>query len=363
MTFRVDDIARAIGADFAGDGSLAISHAGEPATAGPATLALAMDPRYADGLATGKARAAVLWVGADWRALGLKAAIFVTRPRAAMAGVTALFDRPPLIAPGVHPTAVVDPSAVIANDAAIGPFCVIGADCRIGKGARILGQVTIAEQVEIGDNCLIYPGVRIGSRVRIGAGFTAHYNAVIGSDGFSFVTPEPGAIEAAKSSHSTTKGAAEQAYLRIFSNASVVIGDNVEIGAVSSVDKGTVADTRIGSGTKLDNHVQVGHNVVIGADCLLCAHAAVAGSSVLGDRVVLGGQAGVADHVTLGDGVIAGGASAILSNVPAGRVVMGYPAMKMDQNIEAYKALRRLPRLLARVDALEKRVTNTPESD
>jgi len=363
MRYQIAEIAQAIGADFAGDGTIEICRTAEPSQAGVEDLALAMDKSYAEGLAKGAACTAVLWPCADWQALGLKAAIFVTRPRAAMAGLTGLFEIPMTLAPGIHPTAVIDATAHIGANPAIGPFTVIGAGAQIGDNARIQGQVTIAEAVEIGPNALIYAGVRIGSRVRIGANFVAHYNAVIGSDGFSFVTPEPGAIEAAKASHASTNAANAQSYQRIASNGSVTIGDNVEIGASSTVDKGTVADTQIGSGSKMDNHVQVGHNVRIGRDCLLCAHVAVAGSAVLGDRVVLGGQAGVADHVTLGVGVIAGGASAILSNVPAGRVVMGYPAIKMDQNIQTYKALRRLPRLIATVEALQKRVSQFPKSD
>lgn len=357
MSHRIDEIATALGAEFAGDGSLKINRAAEPGKAGPDDLALAMDKAYAADLTKGQAKAAVLWQGADWQALGLQSAIFVTRPRAAMAGLTGLFSQAPEIAPGIHPTAIIDPTANLGPGAAIGAFTVIGARAKIGANARIMSQVTIAEDVTIGADCLIFSGVRIGSRVQIGSHLIAQYNAVIGGDGFSFVTPEAGAIEAAKATHSSTAAAKAQAYLRIHSVGSVKIGDHVEIGSASTIDKGTISDTEIGDGTKIDNHVQIGHNVKIGKDCLLCAHAAVAGSSVLGDRVVLGGQAGVADHITLGDGVIAGGASAILSNVPAGRVVMGYPAMKMDQNIEAYKALRRLPRLFAKVEELQKRLS------
>lgn len=357
MSHRIDEIAKALGAEFAGNGSLLIDKAAEPGRAGPNDLALAMDKAYAEDLTKGQARAAVLWAGADYQSLGLQAAIFVTRPRSAMAGLTGLFSRDPEFAPGIHPTALIDPTATIGRGASIGAFTTIGARAKIGTNARIMSHVTIAEDVSIGTDCLIFAGVRIGSRVQIGDHLIAQYNAVIGGDGFSFVTPEAGAIEVAKATHSSTATAKAQAYLRIHSNGSVKLGHNVEIGSASTIDKGTIADTEIGNGTKIDNHVQIGHNVKIGNDCLLCAHAAVAGSSVLGDRVVLGGQAGVADHITLGDGVIAGGASAILSNVPAGRVVMGYPAMKMDQNIETYKALRRLPRLFAKVEELQKRLT------
>jgi UDP-3-O-[3-hydroxymyristoyl] glucosamine N-acyltransferase (EC 2.3.1.-) len=126
----------------------------------------------------------------------------------------------------------------------------------------------------------------------------------------------------------------------------VVIGDDVEIGAGSTVDAGTIRATRVGQGTKVDNLVQIGHNVIVGAHCLLCAQAGVAGSTVIGDRVVVGGKAGIADNLKIGDDVVLGGGSVVLSHVPAGRVMMGYPATKMQLHIESYKALRRLPRLL-----------------
>lgn len=352
----VRDLAERLEAQFAGDGGIALSGASAPDAATGTQLALAMDPSYGEALARGSARAAVLWPGADWRALGLEAAIFVTRPRYAMAGITGAFEQPPKLTPGIHPSAIIDPSARIAPGASIGAFCVIGAGVNLGRNARLLSHVTLAERVRIGSDCLIYSGVRIGSDVRIGDRFTAHYNAVVGGDGFSFVTPEPSAVEEARQQFDTSGRARKQSYVRIASLASVEIGDDVELGALATVDKGTVADTRIGRGTKLDNHVQVGHNVRIGQDCLLCAHAAVAGSTVLGDRVVLGGQAGVGDHLVIGNDVIAAGATAILSNVPEGRVMMGYPAVRMTQNIASYKALRRLPRLLEKIDRLEKRV-------
>ena len=357
MSFTIKEIASALNAAYEGDGAFVVSRASEPADAAPDHLALAMDPSYGDALAKGKARAAVVWQGADWQALGLKAAIFVARPRFAMAGITACFDQAPDLPSGVHPSAVVHPTAKIADHAAIGAFAVIGARVKIGANARILDHVTIAEDTEIGADALIYSGARIGARVVIGARFVAHYNSVVGADGFSFVTPEKSAAEEARTQFKVSAAVKAQSYHRIASNGSVVIGDDVELGACSTIDRGTIADTVVGQGTKIDNHVQIGHNVRIGQDCLLCAHAAVAGSTRLGDRVVLGGQAGVGDHLEIGDDVIAAGATAILSNVPKGRVMMGYPAMKMDSNIAAYKALRRLPRLAAKLEDLQKQVS------
>jgi UDP-3-O-[3-hydroxymyristoyl] glucosamine N-acyltransferase len=151
--------------------------------------------------------------------------------------------------------------------------------------------------------------------------------------------------------------------MRIHSLGGVVIGDEVEIGANSTVDAGTIRATRLGDRCKLDNLVHVGHNAIVGRDCLLCGMVGVAGSAVVGDNVVLGGQSGVGDNITVGDNVIAGGGTKILSNVPAGRVVLGYPAQKMSAEIDSYKAIRRLPRLFAQVEALRKAISKGDATD
>ena len=143
----------------------------------------------------------------------------------------------------------------------------------------------------------------------------------------------------------------------------MVIGDDVELGAGTTVDRGTISDTIIGSGTKLDNLVMIGHNVRVGEDCLLCAQAGVGGSSIIEDRVVLGGQVGVADHVTVGTGVVAAGKSGISSNVPPNRFIMGNPAIRAEQNIESYKIYRRLPKLAEKVENLQKAVSKAAAND
>lgn len=356
MRLTVADIARSLGAAFDGDGDLPITGAAEPAMAGPTDLAMAMSPAYAERLPQGRALAALLWVGADYTALGLKAAIFAPRPRMAMAGLTAALDPGPVMAPGVHPTAIIDPSAQIGPDAAIGPYAVIGPQSTIGPRCRIGAQVSIGAHVRIGADALILPGVVIGDGVTAGDRLIIQPGAAIAGDGFSFVTAEKSRVEDVRETLGTPPqtAATPQSWVRIHSLGSVTLGDDVEIGANSSIDRGTIRDTVIGSGTKIDSLVQVGHNVIVGRDCLLCAQAGVAGSSILGDRVVLGGKVGVADNLKIGDDVVAGGGSVILSNVPSGRSVMGNPAVRMDQNIEMYKAQRRLPRLLTQVAALQK---------
>ncbi|MBK5934317.1 UDP-3-O-[3-hydroxymyristoyl] glucosamine N-acyltransferase [Rhodovulum imhoffii] len=363
MTYRIADIAVALGAEAQGDLALRVKGAAEPAQAGPEHLALAMDPKFAEGLKAGQAHAALLWGGADWRALGLKAAIFVPRPRFAMAGLTRLMDVGPLIPPGVHFSAVIDPSATIGDGAAVGPFAMIGAGAVIGPRARIAAHVCIAEDVRIGADALLLHGVKVGARVVIGDRFIAQPGAVIGADGFSFVTPEKSAAENARETMGDTGQAPPQSWVRIHSLGAVRIGDDVEVGANTTIDRGTIRDTEIGSGSKLDNLVQVGHNVVIGRDCLLCGQSGVAGSARLGNRVVVGGAASVADHLSVGDDAVIAGKSGVASNVPAGRAVMGYPAMPMERNVEAYKALRRLPRLFAQVAALQKAVSKPQKTD
>ena len=354
MRHRIEDIAQALGAEAEGDLALEVIGAAEPQAAGPDQLALAMDPRYADGIARGQARAAVLWPGADWRAMGLKAAIFAPRGRLAMAGLTRLMDPGPELAAGIHPMAVVDASARIGEGAAIGPFVTIGRGVEIGPNARIASHVSIAEDARIGADALILQGARIGARVTIGARFICQPGAVIGSDGFSFVTPEKSGVEEIRETLGSRAEIRDQSWTRIHSLGAVTIGDDVEIGANTCIDRGTIRDTVIGSGTKLDNLVHVGHNVQVGRDCLLCGQVGIAGSARIGDRVVLAGQCGVNDNIFVGDDVIAGGGTKIFTNAPAGRVLLGYPAVKMETHVEMQKALRRLPRLAARVAAMER---------
>lgn len=354
MRHRIAEIARALGAECAGDTDLTVTRVAEPDQAGPTDLALCVNPKYAEGLARGQARAAMLWPGADWQGMGLKAAIFAPRGRLAMAGLTAMMDPGPQIAPGIHPMSVIDGTAEIGAGAAIGPFVSIGAGVTIGPNARIASHVSIAEGATIGADALILQGARIGARVRIGDRFICQPGAVIGADGFSFVTPEKSGVEEIRESLGQRDQIREQSWTRIHSVGAVSIGDDVEIGANSCIDRGTIRDTSIGSGTKLDNLVHIGHNVQVGRDCLLCGQVGIAGSARIGDRVVMGGQCGVNDNIFVGNDVICGGATKVFTNAPAGRVLLGYPAVRMETHVEMQKALRRLPRLAAKVAEIEK---------
>jgi UDP-3-O-[3-hydroxymyristoyl] glucosamine N-acyltransferase len=363
MSFTIAEIAEALGATAAGDTGLRVRGAAEPAQAGPDDLAVAMSPKYADAVPQGAARAALLWDGADWEAMGLAAAIFPGRARYAMAGLTRMLDPGQGFAPGIHPSAVVDPSARLGADVSVGPLAVISAGASIGDGSVIGPQCFVGQDAALGPGAYLREAVSIGARATIGARFIAQPGARIGGDGFSYVTPDVSAAEKVRETLGDASGAAPQSYTRIHSLGAVTIGDDVEMGANACIDNGTIRDTVVGSGCKLDNFVHIGHNVRIGRDCLICGQVGVAGSAEIGSNVVLGGQVGVSDNIFVGDGVIAGGATKLMSNVPAGRVMLGYPATKMDSQIEIYKAMRRLPRLLRDVTALQKAVFKRGESD
>lgn len=363
MRITVKALAESLGADAAGDLSLVIDAVAEPGDAGPADLAMAMAPKYADMLGQGGARVAMLWEGADWQALGLEAALFAPRPRRAMAGVTAAFDPGQGFEPTIHPSAVIDPGAELGEGVSVGPLAIISKGARIGAGSVIGPHCFIGTDVTIGQGAFLREMVSIGARARIGARFVAQPGVRIGGDGFSFVTPEVSGVEVARKTLGDQGDTKPQSWMRIHSLGAVRIGDDVELGANTTIDNGTIRDTILGDGVKTDDQVHIGHNVIIGRDCLLCGQAGVAGSTVIGDHVVLGGQSGVGDNLTVGDRVVLGGAAKVLSNVPAGRVVMGYPAVRMDLHTEIYKAQRRLPRLLRDLGELKKAVFKDAGND
>ena len=346
MPLSLKDIAASLGAETLGDASILVDRLAEPREARAGDLALAVAPKFAEHLKTSAARAAVIWPGADIGELGLDGAIVAPRGRLAMAGLTQMMDDDPAFEgqAGVHPSAVIDPTATIGEGAEIGPFVVVAAGAKIGAAARIGAHVSIGRDVEIGEGATLHAGVKVGPRVRVGDGFIAQAGASIGGDGFSFTTAGPSGVERAirQRGGAPMDPPEDGEWHRIHSLGSVEIGNNVEIGANSTVDAGTIRATRIGNGVKIDNLVQVGHNVVLGEDCLLCAQAAVAGSAVLGPRVILGGKSGVADNITLGRDVVAGGGAIVLSSVPDGTFVSGHPAQPTHEHRAGLKALRRL---------------------
>lgn len=363
MEYSIQDIAEALGAQALGASDLLVEAIAEPAEAGERDLALALSPKFAEGLAKGDAKAAVLWEGADWQAMGLEAAITVPRARFAMVALTRQFDLGHGLAPGIHSSAIVDPKAELGEKVSIGPMTVIEAGARIGDNCQIGAQCYVGIDVALGADAVLRDNVSLLARISIGDRFWCQAGARIGGDGFSFVTPEKSHVETARESLGQEVGADSQSWARIHSIGSVTIGDDVEVGANTTIDRGTIRDTKIGNGTKIDNLVQIGHNVIIGDNTLLCGQVGVAGSTQIGNNTVLGGQTGVGDNLKIGDNVITGAGTMVLSNVPSGRAMLGYPAMKMETHIEAYKGLRRLPRLAKEIAALKKAVLNLAPKD
>lgn len=351
---KLSEIAEAIGARVEGDGDLEIIRVVHPAEAGgPGDLALATDKALVPLLADTRAGAAMVTVETEVPAR-ITGRIVVVRPRYAMAGVCDLFERPAFRYAGVHPSAVVDPTARLGRDVSVGPFTLIGPGAVIGDGVALLSNISIGADAMIGDGTLIHAGARIGDRVVIGKRCVIQPNAAVGNDGFSFVTPEPGSVETAKASGEVK--ATNTIIRRVNSLGTVIVGDDVEIGAGTTIDRGTITATRVGSGTKIDNLVQIGHNVEIGTNCMLCGHVGVAGSCVIGDRVVLAGQVGVADHITIGHDSVVAARSGVGQDLAPQGVYFGAPAVPRKEAFEQLRNLGRLSRLLADVREIKEKL-------
>jgi len=344
---QIKDIAQALAARIEGDGGLEIDRLVHPDGAEHASdLALAVSGNAVAALARSKAQAAVVAANNRVPAGSFKALITVDDPRMALARVTALFDPGPVHEAGVHPTAIVAPDATLAADVSIGAYVVVGPRSRIGPGSVILSHGTVGADAVIGAQCLLHAGVRIGDRVTVGDRVIIHANAVIGSDGFSF-SPDL---------TSPTAFAPGVVVTRVHSLGTVAIDDDVEIGAATTIDRSTIETTRIGRGTKIDNHVHIGHNVVIGESCMICGMVGISGSVRIGDRVRLGGGVGVGDHVRIGDEVVVAAGSGVASNAPAGVFLSGYPALPHQRTLEHLQYLGRQKRLHGKVDEMRSRL-------
>jgi UDP-3-O-[3-hydroxymyristoyl] glucosamine N-acyltransferase len=242
--------------------------------------------------------------------------------------------RPPV---GTHHLAVVSPSASIGENARIGPGVFIGDDCRIGKNAVLHAGVYIGADVTLGDDCELFPHVVLRERVTIGHRVIIHAGSVVGSDGFGY----------------RWDGSKHQKIRQI---GTVIIEDDVEIGSCVCIDRAKFAATRIGRGTKIDNLVQIAHNVTVGAHCIITGQVGIAGSATLGSGVVLGGQCAVRDHVTMGDGSAVAACSGVAEDVDPKTIVSGLPALPHRQTLREQAALRRLPDLVVQIRKLQEEV-------
>jgi UDP-3-O-[3-hydroxymyristoyl] glucosamine N-acyltransferase len=333
MNRTARELAEVIQASLEGDPLLELQGIASPERAGSRDLIYVDSPKHAE---RALASAAQCVVAPPQFALPGKTLLRSAQPKVAFAKAAALLrDRPPLAA-GIHPTAVIAPLARIAATAAVGPYAVVGEDVHVGEGTQIGAHCVIGAGCWIGENCRLHPRVTLYGGVRIGHRVEIHSGAVLGADGFGYAF-------------------GEGRYWKFPQAGIVEIGDDVEIGANATIDRGSLEDTRIAEGVKLDNLVHVGHNVQIGAHSVLAAQTGVSGSSVIGHHVVVGGQVGIADHCTLEDHSVAGAQAGIPTGktIRSGQTVWGTPAREIGKFKEAYAWYARLPELAERIKKLE----------
>ena len=332
---KLSELASKTGARLEGNDVDIIGAAGlDEAQAGHVTFLA--NPRYTPRVNTTSASA--IYLGEDVQTERQISILRVKDPYLAYTRALRLFypDKP--ITAFIDPTAVIDSTARVAKHVSIGACVVIGKNVQIADGVCLYPNVTIYDDVTIGKDSVIHSGVSIRERTIIGERVVIYNNAVIGCDGFGYAKDE------------------ERHWLKIPQAGRVVLEDDVEVGAGTTIDRASVGESRIGRGSKLDNLVQIGHSCTIGEDSLLCAQVGLAGSSHIGSRVILAGQAGVAGHLTIGDDVVLTAKSATSHDVPAGKVISGIPAFDNRDWLRSTAAFRRLGEMQRTVRELERRV-------
>ncbi|HEX6564435.1 MAG TPA: UDP-3-O-(3-hydroxymyristoyl)glucosamine N-acyltransferase [Chthoniobacterales bacterium] len=351
------EIAKYVDGKLQGDPTVEIKRIVHPALVrGPGDLALILSANVLGLLKQNQVTSAI--APAELTSIDVPNCILVSRPRLALARLLELFERPVHSVEGIHPSAVIDPSAKIGEKVSVGPHCWVGPNSTIGTATRLICNVSVGADAEIGEKALLHPGVSVGDRCKIGNRVIIQPGACIGGDGFSFVTPQPGNVEAARQKKQIVENTdSDMEIVRINSIGHVVIEDDVEIGAGTCIDRATLGETRIGRGTKIDNLVQVGHNVTVGKNCLIVAQVGMGGSAKVGDRAVMGGQAGLPDHMSVGDDAVVVAQAGISGNVPARQTFIGTPAMPLREFLQQNMNFKRLSRLNQRVKELEAKVT------
>jgi UDP-3-O-[3-hydroxymyristoyl] glucosamine N-acyltransferase len=326
-------VAELVGGRLLGDGAVTIRAIRPLDRAGPEALSFAISSRYAEELRASRAGAVLVPDALADAEPGPRTRIVVQDPYAALARVMdALFPAVPP-SPGVDPTARIGPACSLGTDVQVGPFVVLGrgvhlgARCRLAEGVSLGDDVSVGEDTVIGPRVVCYPGSAIGSRVLLKAG------AVIGGDGFGYLSGAAG--------HS-----------RIPHVGGCILEDDVEIGSNSCVDRGSVDDTVVGRGSKLDNLVHVGHNVRMGERCLVMAGVGIAGSTRIGNDVILAGHVGVTDHLLIGDRARVAAKSAVFGDIPPGASFSGHPARPHRQFLRAQAALYRVAPIITQLERL-----------
>ncbi len=359
---KIKEIADALDGRVVGDGSLEIRRPVDPRHVGDEhDLAVAIEKSSYRAMLDSNAKSALVAEGANVPDGKLLAYVVASRPRTVLAELAVLFKPPASHVIGIHANAFVDPNASIGGNVSVGPHSTVGPGAEIGENTVIMANVSIGAGAGIGKNGLFHPGVRIGDRVSIGDRVIVHPNACIGPDGFSFTTAKRNSMEEAKLTGRITDS--DNNWIRVGSLGTVIIEDDVEIGAGTTIDRGTLIDTIVRRGTKIDNQVMIGHNVEIGEDCLLCAQVGIAGSVVLGDRIVLGGKVGVADNIKIGSDVVVAASSGLHADVPPNSMMYGTPALPVTKAIKQWQEQRNLTSLYEDVRALKSKLPGKRNDD
>ncbi len=331
---KLRQLAERLGCPLLGDGEVELHGVGALEQAGPGELSFLASSRYAPLLQTTRASAVVVAPGQESRLPGLVSA----NPQLTFARAVSFLCPQASPAPGVHASAQVHPTAELGAGVHVGALAVVGARVRVGARTVIHPHVVLYESASVGADCVLHSGVQVREGCRLGDRVVVQNGAVIGGDGFGFAKDDEGR------------------YHKFPQVGTVVVEDDVEIGALTAIDRAALGETRIGRGSKLDNLVQVGHSVTVGSDSVLCGQVGIAGSSRIGSKVTLAGQVGVAGHLTIGDGVIATAQSGIPSSVEPGALVSGYPAIDNRSWLRSSAVFVRLPELQKRLRELERKV-------
>lgn len=334
MELRADEIARHLEGEVIGDPELLLQGFAPADKSRPGDLTFAENATYF--ARANQSSASAIVVDHDYGP-SAKTLIRVSSARVAFARILPLFHPEPAYPPGIHPSCVIAPTAIIDSSASIGPHCVVADEVQIGPGCVLHGGNHVGPGCVLGADCQLFPRVVLYSRTQIGDRVRIHAGTVVGSDGFGYVLDQ---------GH----------HRKVPQVGQVVVQDDVEIGANVTIDRGALGSTIIGRGTKIDNLVQIAHNVTVGEHCLIIAQVGIAGSTKLGNYVTLGGQVGLAGHLKIGHRAVVAAQSGVMHDIPDGEKWFGYPAQPDRKTKRQVLAIQQLPELLRRVAGLERRV-------
>ena len=335
-TFTAQELANRLSGTVTGDDGLKITGFAPADSARPGELTFAENDAYFARADVSQASAVL--VAEDFRSATGKTLIRVANARIAFAQVLPLFFPDPVFLGGHHPTAVIAPSAQIDPTAHVGPHCVVGERVRLGPGVVLMGGNHLGDDCVVGEQSRLYPNVVLYARTALGRRVRIHAGSIIGSDGFGYVLDQG-------------------QHRKVPQVGQVIIHDDVEIGANVTVDRAALGATIVGRGTKIDNLVQIAHNVTIGEHSIVVAQVGIAGSTKVGNYVTIAGQAGLAGHLRIGDRVVLAAQSGVMHHIPEGQKWMGSPAQPDRVTKRQLLALEKLPELLRRVAELERRAT------